>query len=289
MSEDIEIDVNSEKIFEKDDENTQTPILMDEKESEGKISDIDINKNSQNDEKLGENENHNHLENEHNTNDENLSHYLIDDNSDEIDKEEEEEEEEEENISENHHSQLRTAPTASSFMEGTTKVTSEYSDSDDFPSEYKHIPISSIIRGAQEILLWRRPFTLFFVVLITEVLFYAIYKLNLDTFSTICLSLIFTHCVCLIYSILPKAVQMWVFPPIDEIKVDDKVRNFFIVLKERAAEVKDSIIKHIKHPTVGDSILFIGTPILLFIIFLIVGSFWSSFIAVNSLFFATRK
>ena len=172
----------------------------------------------------------------------------------------------------------------SSLIEGSTQVKTEFSDSDDISQEYKHMPVSCVIRGIQEVLLWRRPLALFFVVFITELMFYAIYTLNLDAFSTLFVLLISIHCVCLLYSISPKFIQNWIFPPIGEITMDDKVVHAFDILKERKRKIQEWAINYINHPNIIDSILFIGTSILLFTIFLVVGSFWSSFIVINSLF-----
>lgn len=160
----------------------------------------------------------------------------------------------------------------------------EYSDSEETPKA-TDANIKALVNSIVEILMWKRPFIMIINIIFTEIFFLCIYFLDLDALSTLVALLIAIHSGLLIYTLLPRAVKNWFFPPIDESQENSIVTWFFKEASDKYKRAVEWGRNYILHPNAIDTLLFIGTSLLLFTIFLVIGSFWAFVIACHALYF----
>lgn len=158
------------------------------------------------------------------------------------------------------------------------------------PPIFTKSQLSLILRGFYEIVLWKRPFSMFVILIFTEILFYLIYILELDTLATITLVLIFIHFAKFILTIIPSSIKKCLFPPltVDSVsRITPSVKQQITEKHNQAIDVLKKGIQwlnyYIHSPSLIDSFLLVGTLILIFTIFWVVGSFWTLFIATHIL------
>lgn len=159
----------------------------------------------------------------------------------------------------------------------------EYSDSEDIPTA-NEANMKAISQALIEILLWKRSLIMIIVILFSELLFGCIYFMDLDSLSTLVALLITVHTSLLIFTLLPNCVKRWIFPPLNQSQEESIASRFFKEIKDNAQKSIEWGRNYIIHPNAIDTLLFIGTSLLLFTIFLVIGSFWAFVIGVHALY-----
>lgn len=147
------------------------------------------------------------------------------------------------------------------------------------------------VRKVQEIILWRRPLALTVLTICIELVFYSIYKLDLDFFSTVMYVIVLHNIAELFYLMLGELGNRIFFRPLpdDEPNSPNRIRNI-AELSEIISKLLDVLVNFKKwlidliySPTLSKCWTFFGISFAIFIVFSIFGSFWLCFFAVHTL------
>jgi len=143
------------------------------------------------------------------------------------------------------------------------------------------------IRLIQDIVLWRRPFLLVFFLIIIEFLFFSIYFLDLETFSTFIYILLIFSIIRFVYSLFPLSIQKLLLN--GNVSWEEKVwstAEIAVIYQKTANRIQIGInwfLNYINQPNFVDHILFFGTSFLLYMMFSSIGPFWLIFVIVHSI------
>ncbi|KAH0788120.1 hypothetical protein GPJ56_007951 [Histomonas meleagridis] len=152
--------------------------------------------------------------------------------------------------------------------------------------EEKLKPYEKHIEQIQAMLFWRNPIPMAILLVLVNLLFFIIYKLNLSFVPTMLLLATISVLIKVVKKIAGEKIASILFKPIENKEGTYKIYSLESVsqtlscIAQKISSLRGRICPGEK-PTIGSALLPLGILAGLFLVFLLTGTFWLNFVLVN--------
>lgn len=130
------------------------------------------------------------------------------------------------------------------------------------------------------VLLWRKPIPVVASLLLTELIFFMIYQLNLGCIASMIFLLILYNIERFIRGLFLKHMDLHILTE-EEVQLEDEVDMIVKKAKEFIAKISEQIRVYVQHPTKNGNLIFYGSVAVILSFLTVIGNFWFCYVIIH--------